>query len=74
MRRDILHRFAHIEKRQSLIAADVQDQAFRPVQLPLDKRAFDRALHRLDDAPETPRRYHNSELVVLRSGKGSRWG
>ncbi len=29
---------------------------------------------RLDDAPEAPKRYHNSELNVLRSGKGSREG
>jgi len=29
---------------------------------------------RLDDTPEAPKRYHNSELNVLRSGKGSRDG
>ncbi len=29
---------------------------------------------RLDDAPEAPKRYHNSELNVLRNGKGSRDG
>lgn len=29
---------------------------------------------RLDDAAESPRRYHNSELNVLRNGKGSRDG
>ena len=29
---------------------------------------------RLDDQPESPRRYHNCELNVLRNGKGSRDG
>ena len=28
---------------------------------------------RLDSAPETPKCYHNSELCVIRSGKGKRW-
>ena len=51
MLRHILHRLAHIVKRQSLVAADVQHQALRPVQLALDQRAFNGALHRLDDAP-----------------------
>ncbi len=34
----------------------------------------EQAVVRLDDAPESPKRYHNCELVVLRNGKGSREG
>ena len=34
----------------------------------------EQAVVRLDDAPEAPKRYHNSELNVLRNGKGSRDG
>ncbi|MBE7007611.1 MAG: hypothetical protein E7422_00415 [Ruminococcaceae bacterium] len=34
----------------------------------------EQAVVRLDDQPESPRRYHNCELNVLRNGKGSRDG
>ncbi len=34
----------------------------------------EQAVVRLDDSPESPRRYHNCELSVLRNGKGSRDG
>ncbi len=34
----------------------------------------EQAVVRLDDTPEAPKRYHNSELNVLRNGKGSREG
>ncbi|MBE7004945.1 MAG: hypothetical protein E7425_11845 [Ruminococcaceae bacterium] len=34
----------------------------------------EQAVVRLDDQPESPRRYHNCELNVLRNGKGSREG
>ncbi len=34
----------------------------------------EQAVVRLDDQPESPKRYHNCELNVLRNGKGSRDG